>query len=394
VDDFLLLDYGIKLADPPEYPLNGVRPRIVIPSHGHLDHCGLVPNLCDLGPAVLGTKATHVLTRILSKDTLKISKLEGLPPPFEKEDINTLVNIAQDIDYGEQWTDTDYTVELRDAGHIPGSSQVYVNHGDSSLLYTGDFNDRETLLQTDMEMESSHHDVLVTESTYFGIEHSTRREVEERLIESIRATLDRGGSAIVPCFAIGRTQEILLLLERHGIPRYLDGMGINVTRQLLKMPEFLRNHRALSRAFEKTGLVRSKKRRGLLQQPSVVVCTAGMLDGGPVQHYLRDVHSDPRSMVLLTGYQVEDTNGRMALETGQVLLDDRIVKLKCGLEQYDFSAHADQSGIERVIKNSLERGCEKVICMHGDRCQEMAEWVRNEFDVEAHAPVNGDELTV
>jgi len=126
----------------------------------------------------------------------------------------------------------------------------------------------------------------------------------------------------------------------------------------------------------------------------VVVCTAGMLEGGPVMYYLGEAYSDPRSRLLLTGYQVEDTNGRLALETGRVELDGRTVTLRCKLEQFDFSAHADQTGLLTMVERSLKAGCERVITMHGDRCPQMAEWVRQECGVDAHAPQNGEELTV
>jgi putative mRNA 3-end processing factor len=271
---------------------------------------------------------------------------------------------------------------------------VMVEHGGRRLLYTGDFNDRETLLQPCMEEKLPAHDIMVMESTYYGSRHPPRRDVEDAFIESVKTTLDQGGSVIVPCFAIGRTQEMLLLLERYGIPRYLDGMGKDVTRKLLKNPEFIRDPMALKRAFANTKVVKSKRRQKVLQQPSVVVCTAGMLNGGPVLHYLDEIYNNPRSKVLLTGYQVEETNGRMALETGRLELDRGIVNLQCELEQFDFSAHADETGLEQLITRSMDAGCEDIVFMHGDRCQDMAQEMGERFGIYTHAPVNGDELSL
>jgi len=191
-------------------------------------------------------------------------------------------------------------------------------------------------------------DTLILESTYFGEDHVPRKETEERFIESVLDTLDMGGTALIPAFAIGRTQEILMLLYAHGIRAYVDGMGRDAYKILKKHPQYLRNPDLLDRAFKYAISVNDRQRDSFLKEPSVIVTTAGMLNGGPILYYLSRLYKDPKSKVLLTGYQVEGTNGRLALEHGFVETRDDVLALKPMVEQYDFSAHSGDSDLKRL----------------------------------------------
>jgi putative mRNA 3-end processing factor len=371
-----------------------MEPKAVLVSHGHLDHCGAVPNLMYQNPEVFMTPPTAEFTSLLGRDTLKIAEntLSGVAP-FDSEDLQQLSRRTQKIDYGETFKTHGYRACFYNAGHIPGASGIHLeSESGESLFYTGDFNLEETRLVPGAD-KFPEADTLVLESTYFGEDHIPRKETEERFIESIIDTLEIGGTAIIPAFAIGRTQEILMLLDAHGIRAYVDGMGRDVYKILKKYPEYLRNPDLLDRAFGRAISVKDRQRDSILKEPSVIVTTAGMLNGGPVLHYLSRLYKDPKSKILLTGYQVEGTNGRLALKHGVIETDGAVLALKPRIEQYDFSAHSGDSELKKLVKDFCRKGTERVFVMHGDKTEVFAQWISEEIGVEAYAPANGESFS-
>ncbi|WP_292374890.1 MBL fold metallo-hydrolase [Methanosarcina sp. UBA411] len=391
VNGEVLLDYGIKTGDISEYPLNSMEPKVVLVSHGHLDHCGAVPNLMYQNPEVFMTPPTAEFTFLLGKDTLKLaeSTISGVSP-FDLDDLQKLGRRTKKVDYEETFKTNGYRVCFYDAGHIPGASGIFLeSESGESLFYTGDFNLKETRLVPGA-IKFPEADTLILESTYFGEDHIPRKETEERFIESVLDTLDRGGTALIPAFAIGRTQEILMLLDAHGIQAYVDGMGRDVYKILKKYPEYLKAPELLDRAFGRAISVKDNQRDSVLKKPSVIVTTAGMLNGGPVLYYLNRLYKDPNSKVLLTGYQAEGTNGRLALEHRFVETREDILTLKPKVEQYDFSAHSGDSELKKVVKDFCRKGTERVFVMHGEKTESFAQWISEEIGVDAYAPANGE----
>jgi putative mRNA 3-end processing factor len=394
VDEKILLDYGIKPSNPPEYPQGGLKPETVVISHGHLDHCGVVPNLMDLEPTVLATPPTKHLTNLLAEDTMEIADGNGTIAPFDPVDMHMLLRRTKELDYLDAFETDDYTITLLDAGHIPGSALTYLEKDGRTLLYTGDIKNSDTRLLKGSKIHYPEADTLIIESTYFGKDHTDRLALEHKFIESIRHTLDIGGNVIIPSFAIGRTQEILLILKEYGIRSFVDGMGVEVTELLLKDPEYLRDSGRLRSAFGYSTTVKPGMRKTVLNEPSVVVTTAGMLNGGPVLGYIRKIYDDPRDKLMLTGYQVEGTNGRCALQNGYVDVDGEIIPLRCGIEQYSFSAHSGDTELKAIVKHMVDKGTKNVICVHGDHTTDFAAWAKGEFGVNAYAPKIGDELLI
>jgi putative mRNA 3-end processing factor len=394
VNEEILLDYGIKAGEIPEYPKNGMEPKAVLVSHGHLDHCGAVPNLMYLSPEVFMTPPTAEFTNLLGRDTLKLAEttLSGVSP-FDPDDLQKLNQRTRRKDYGETFKTQGYSVCFYNAGHIPGASGIHLeSETGESLFYTGDLSLKETRLVPGAE-EFPEAETLVLESTYFGEDHIPRKETEERFIESVYETLERGGTALIPAFAIGRTQEILMLLDAYGIGAYVDGMGRDVYKILRKYPEYLRNPDLLDRAFEHATQVKDQQRESVLKEPAVIVTTAGMLNGGPALYYLSRLCKDPKSKILLTGYQVEGTNGRLALEHRMIETREDILTLKPAVEQYDFSAHCGDGELKQLVKDFCKKGTERVFVMHGEKTEAFAEWISEEIGVEAHAPANGESFS-
>jgi putative mRNA 3-end processing factor len=184
-----------------------------------------------------------------------------------------------------------------------------------------------------------------------------------------------------------------MLLDAYRITAYVDGMGLEVYKILRKYPEYLKNPGLLDRAFERAITVKDQQRDSVLREPAVIVTTAGMLNGGPALFYLSRLYKDPRSKILLTGYQVEGTNGRLVLEHGIIETRGEVLSLKPKVEQYDFSAHTGDSELKGLVKDFCKKGTERVFVLHGDKTEAFAQWISEEIGVDAYAPINGESLT-
>ncbi len=387
--DSIILDYGVKPSDPPEFPLDGLSPKAVIISHGHLDHVGVAPNLMYYDPSVLMTPPSHDLSMVLLRDSMNIMH----PPPYTKRELRQFESNIEEVEYEEPIEVGDYEVEFFNAGHIPGSASVHLR-GDVDILFSGDIKLEDTLLLEGADTNYPHTDILIVESTYFGTEHPDRKELEKAFVESVVDTVDMGGHAIIPAFAVGRTQEVLMILEKHGITPYVDGLGKEVARLIERHPDYIRSPKRLKRAMKNAIPVEWKMRERVLEEPAVIVTTAGMLNGGPALFYISKLYNDDKSKIILTGYQVEGTNGDLALKKGVINLGVRTVKLKMKVEQYDFSAHADDRQLKEYVKRVVDKGADVVFTIHGEETEKFAEWIKEELGVEAYAPKNGDVFVI
>ncbi|MFC6786832.1 MBL fold metallo-hydrolase [Halobaculum halobium] len=394
VDDALLLDYGMLTGEPPQYPVGRPEPDAVVVSHGHLDHVGQVPALLrgDRRPPIHWTPPTAELARVLARDTLK---LRGYDCTFTESHVQRLGEVGRRHGYGEPFVvaagGTDYEVTFYDAGHIPGSAHVLVDDGDARLLYTADFHTDDTRLLSGSTARPD-ADAVICESTYSDVTHEDRSRVEERFVETVRTTRYEGGTALVPAFAIGRTQEVLTVLADTEIRPYLDGMGQRVTDIVRDYPDFVRDPDALRRAKSGARYVTGAQgqRERVAADNEAIVTTSGMLSGGPVMSYLPMLRSDPTNRVCLTGYQVEGTNGRTLLEHGRCELNGGVVPVAARVELFDFSAHADRDGLRSFLDDY--RGA-TVLVNHGDRCPAFAEELRAD-GYDAAAPDLGERVTV
>ncbi len=360
----LLFDYGLTPTDPPSYP----RPAptnidVAFLSHAHLDHSGMTPLLSRLPKArVVATPVTIAVADLLTRDALKVARLEGYLAPYTTADIHSLHSRFAAVDRHGTFRHHGIEVELTPAGHIPGASMM-LYRGGKDVLFTGDVQTIPTHLVGPAEPIEC--DVLVMESTYAGREHPDRKETERRFRDKVAETVERGGKVIVPAFAVGRAQEALMSLTSSGFETYLDGMARKVNEIYEAAPEYLADSRRFRRALEGVHLVEHPgDRRKALREGEVIVTTGGMLDGGPVLYYIGELYQDPKSSIFLTGFQVEGSNGRQLLDEGTLTIDGTTIHPSCEVLKFDFSAHAGHSDLVRLVKDT---GAKTVILMHGDR---------------------------
>ncbi len=405
INDSLLLDYGLETSTPLQYPLGEVDPEAIVVSHGHLDHSGAVPSLLtgDSRPPIHWTAPTRALALTLAEDTLKLHG-NTLQCPFTETHVRRMTQVSETHPYGESFTAAGHRVTLFNAGHIPGSAHILVDDGETKLLYTGDFKpakhadergnpaDDEEVNGTDQPMGQRlvdgstarpEADVVITESTYADVTHRERSAVEQQFVERAKTTLWEGGTVIVPVFAIGRAQELLLVCESAGIDCYLDGMAKEVTQLLRQYPSFVKDADALQRATSNARFVtgRDGQRKRIARKNTVILTTAGMLGGGPVVSYIPEIRQNPTNKIALTGYQVDGTPGRELLDTGRAEFDGRVLPVSAQVEQYNFSAHADREGLGQFLTSY--RGS-TILVNHGDNCTGFAKRLReNGFDAQA-----------
>ncbi|SDX67648.1 MBL fold metallo-hydrolase [Halobellus clavatus] len=392
INDSLLLDFGLLTGNPPQFPVETPDPDAVVVSHGHLDHVGTVPSLLsgDRRPPIHWTPPTYELALTLARDTLKLHG-GSYNCPFTENDVKRVTEVSETHGYQEPFEAAGHEVTFSNAGHIPGSAHVLVDDGDTRLLYTGDFHtdDQRLVSGTTARPDA---DVVVCESTYSDVEHEDRDSVEERFVESVESTLWEGGTVVVPAFAIGRTQEMLLICEAYDIPCYVDGMGKRVTEMLQQYPEFVRDADALGRAKSHARFVtgRDGQRGRITDQTAAIVTTSGMLSGGPAMSYIPKIRSNPTNKITMTGYQVAGTPGRELIESGRAEIDGRVMPVSAQVEQYDFSAHADREGLLTFLDAYRDV---PVLVNHGDRCAAFAA----ELDADgrrASAPAVGETVSL
>ncbi|MCS4542355.1 MAG: beta-CASP ribonuclease aCPSF1 [Euryarchaeota archaeon] len=429
----VLIDCGINVASEENaYPyLNVSEFRIeeleaVIVTHSHLDHCGLVPYLFKYGydGPVYCTSPTRDLMSLLQLDYIEVTHREGKETPYTSKDIKEMIKHTIPLEYGEV---TDIApgirLTLHNAGHILGSAIVHLHIGDGlyNFAYTGDVKFEPTRLFEPAVFRFPRLETLIIESTYGGLEdiQPSRQDAERELIKTIRETIARGGKVLIPVFAVGRAQELMILLEesiRLGIfekvPVYMDGMIWEAAAIHTAYPEYLCKdlrdqifHKGfnpfVSDMFIQVGS--SEERTKIIEgEPSVIVATSGMMTGGPVLEYFKKLAEDPKNILLFVGYQAEGSLGRriqkgwkeipMSGANGktEVIKNNMEVKTIRG-----FSGHSDRNQLIEYIRR-LSPKPERLIICHGEnqKCVEFASAIHKLFKLETKAPLNLETIRI
>ncbi len=382
----ILLDCGVKLGDPKEYPLLDERIarslKAVFVTHAHLDHSGFLPDLERLGfrGKVYSTKPTFDLVQVLLADYYRLGVAKK-DINFSRNDVKKILSRFSFLEYKKPVRVAGFEVTAYNAGHILGAAGFRVKKGRKSLYYTGDMNTRETNLLYGAEKKIPRTDYLITESTYSGPDDllPSLKTVSRELAEIIRST---PGKVLIPVFGVGRGQEVMMIIDNyvrsgflsneHG---YADGMVKKASRiyrhNVLWLKEeiprriLLADDDPFKSRFWKTP--RTKDRRDVLEKErAIIVSTSGMLTGGPSVYYLKKLAGDKDNSVILVGYQAEGTLGRQISEGARnVIIGDEEVEIKLRVHQLRLSAHADRNDLLNWIKENHPR--EQVFLVHGEK---------------------------
>lgn len=388
----LVLDYGVMVReDRPAFPLSTPARDLdgVIITHAHLDHSGAAPIFyVSESPPIFMTKITKQLTDILIKDLLHLS---AYFMPYEALELKTMIEEAKSV--GKKAKIGEADVEFYNSGHVPGSINLLVGLEGKRIWYSGDINMIDTALLKGGVIPDSEIDLAIIESTYATKDHPPREESEKKLIEVLNDVVEGGGLAVIPAFSVGRSQEILCILQKHHF-KYsiaLDGMSRVATKLIGGAPEELRDPKLLKKAMSRVKWVTGQRDRNkVLDKPGVVITSSGMLTGGASVFYMDKIRNRSKDCVVLVSYQIPGTPGRILIDEGVYGPPGERKKVKCRVEWIDFSSHCGKTDLIKIVKSL--KGNPKVLCVHGEAisCMSFAEQIRQETGFEAYAPSFGE----
>jgi hypothetical protein len=390
----------------------------VVISHAHLDHCGLVPFLFKYGydGPVYCSAPTSSLMTLLQLDYLDVANKQGTIPYYDQKDVRECVLHTSALRYGVV-TDIapDIRLTLHNAGHILGSSMVHLHIGEGlhNVVYTGDYKYARTMLLEAATTEFPRVETLITESTYGGPDDvmPSRVEAEEHMTRVVNETLERKGKVLIPVPAVGRAQEIMLVLDgymRRGLmkeaPVFIEGMISEATAIHTVFPEYLGREVRQSILHDGINPFQSdyftlvehpNVRQGVIDgEPCIVMATSGMLEGGPVIEYFKSLADDERNTVIFVSYQIEGTLGRRVQKgLGEVALMNNegkmdIAKVRLHVDSIEgFSGHSDRRQIINYVTH-LNPKPERVVVCHGERakCLGIADFLSRRCEIDAFAP--------
>ncbi len=424
----VLMDCGVDVAseqepypylEAPEFNINDL--DAVILSHAHVDHSGFLPYLFKYGykGPVYCTEPTRDISALMLLDYVKIQKTEGKEPIFGTEEIKEMVKHTIPLEYDEVTDITpDVRITLYNAGHILGSAMVHLHVGNGlhNILYTADQKYGKTMLLDPAVTIFPRLETLLLESTYGGKDNlgQDKQTSDEELKRIVHETIKRGGKVLIPTLGVGRSQEIMLVIEnmvRMGImdkvPIFIDGLIWDVTAIHTAYPEFLNNlirklifHKDqnpfLSEIFKRVGS--QEERRQIIEETGscVILATSGMLQGGPSVEYLRHLADNPKNSMVFVNYQGEGSLGRRIqrgereYNVGNGNGKHEIVQIKLEVHTVEgFSGHSNRAQLLNFVAKCEPRP-KKIIINHGEssRCLDLASTLHKNFRVETLAPRN------
>ena len=407
-----------------EFPFDPTEIDCMILSHAHIDHCGRIPLLVKRGfkGDIYCTDATADLLEVMLKDSGYIHEKEaewknkknqraGRPlvePLYTFNDAMDSLKYVKPVLYDQLIEiNEDMKIVFNDAGHILGSdiTEIWVSEGEevSKIVFTGDLGVMERpILRNPVKIKKA--DYVIMETTYGNRLHPSNSLNVKELMDIIRKTAKRGGTTVIPSFAVGRTQELIYELNRvydsdseyrkdfEDLMVYIDSPMATTATEVFKRnaqvfdeetKEFItRGDNPLD--FKNLQFTRSSQESMMLNannKPKVIISASGMCEAGRIRHHLKHNLWDARNSIIFVGYQAEGTLGRMLVEGAkEITLFNEKVECKAEIHNLEgFSGHADRDGLIDWLKG-LEKQPKQIFLVHGemDAKEEFAKTVKEE----------------
>lgn len=362
----------------------------VVVTHAHLDHCGMVPYLFKYGyeGPVYVTPPTRDIMALIQLDMLDVAEKEGKPLPYTAKEVRKELLHTIVLDY-EEVTDIapDIRLTFYNAGHILGSAMAHLHIGEGlhNILYTGDFKYAKTRLLDKAVDEFPRVDTLIMETTYGDHDQQSRDEAEIELVSIIKETINRNGKVLIPVLAVGRGQEIMLVINevmKKGlipqVPVYIAGLVEEVTAIHNAYPEMLSKELRESILYKDENPFTSEffhRIDGIreIDEPSIIIAPSGMLNGGPALEYFKMLAPDSRNTIIFVSYQAEGTLGRKirdgVREVQLINKEGKVENISIKMEVRSvegFSGHSDRSQLLKFLKNITPKP-KNIVLGHGER---------------------------
>ncbi len=421
-----------------EIPLDASSLTSTVLSHAHIDHSGNLPNLVrsGFGGPIYATPATIDLSAPMLADTARIQESDAnflsksirrhkdlglddrrrvIPPIYTEEDAQKVQEHFRSLGlHAKQEIGPGVTCEFSNAGHMLGSANVLletkVNGSPRRLLFSGDIGRKSLPIIRDPD-PAPPADYVIMESTYGNRFHVELDSVSTQLEDTIHRVLARGGHIVAPAFAVGRTQQVVLLLHQliqagrlPVFPIFVDSpLALNATEVFRKHPEEYDEEAAafVTRGedpfgFERLRYIRAatdSKALNDLRVPYMVIAASGMCEAGRVLHHLRNSVEDPRNLILITGYQAENTLGRRIVnKEPEVPIFGESMRLRAEVEVInELSGHADQGELMGWLR-PIAGGVRRVFLVHGEPAAQDAlkQAITAEFHIPVECPARGE----
>lgn len=391
----------------------------VVIGHAHLDHTGFLPTLCKYGykGPIYCTEPTLPMMNLIQLDAIKVAAAQGRTPIYSERDVKQIMRQTITLPYG---TVTDISPDIKlvlaNAGHILGSAlcHFHIGNGDHNFVYSGDIKFGKSILFEAASWNFPRVETLLIESTY-GLKEDiqpSRQEVESAFINAVNNTLADGGKVLIPIPAVGRAQEIMMVIDHYmksgemiEAPVFTEGMISEASAIHESYPEYLARElkqkilETDDNPFDSeyfTNIEHADAREEPMREdaPCIILATSGMLEGGPVLEYFKNIAPDKKSKVLFVSYQVNGTLGRRVLDGSKqaTMLGKEgkveVVTINCGVEKLDgFSGHSDYNQLMSFVQR-LRPKLRRVLVNHGERkkSENLAMNIRRMHRVPAHYP--------
>jgi len=391
----------------------------VVIGHAHLDHTGFLPVLTKYGykGPIYCTEPTLPMMNLIQLDAIKVAGAQGRTPMYAERDVHQIMRQAIPLHYG---TVTDISPDIKlvlaNAGHILGSASCHfhIGNGDHNFVYSGDIKYGKSMLLESARTNFPRVETLLIESTYGAKEdiQPTREEVEDAFINSVNKTLSEGGKVLIPIPAVGRAQELMMVIDKYmksgkltESSVFMEGMIQEATAIHEAHPEYL--ERTLRQKILETddnpfdseyftNIEHADGRDEPLREdsPCIIIATSGMLEGGPVLEYFRNLAPDKKNKILFVSYQVNGTLGRRVMDGArQVSILGKegkveVVSINCATEKLEgFSGHSDYNQLMSYV-HRLRPKLRRVLVNHGERrkSENLSASIRRMYRVTTHYP--------